>query len=214
MDIMQNIFARAKENPQRIAFPEATEKNILLACRECADQKLCIPYLVGDPAAINEAAKEYEVSLDGMVLTDSTDDAFLTELIRRYVKIMPLNSEKTMRRKSKDSLYVALMMESIGDVDCTFAGLSHTTGEVISAGQLVIGLKDGINVVSSVGLMSVPGFEGSEGEFIAYGDSAVCIDPDASDLAGIAIASCDTIHELLGWEPRCAMLSFSTDGSS
>ena len=49
MDIMENIYQRAKANPQRVAFPEATEEKILLAARECADKGFCRPVLVGDP---------------------------------------------------------------------------------------------------------------------------------------------------------------------
>ena len=99
-------------------------------------------------------------------------------------------------------------------VDAVFAGLSHTTGDVIAAGSLVIGLKEGIVTPSSVGIFKIPGYQGSEGELLCFGDSAVCVDPGPEELASIAISACETVQELLDWQPRCAMLSYSTDGSA
>ena len=113
-----------------------------------------------------------------------------------------------------DPLYFALVMEAVGDADCTFAGIENTTGEVILAGQTIIGLADGVSTISSVGIFNIPGYEGSEGPLLAFADSAVCVDPSAEDLASIAITTCDTVKALLGWEPRCALLSYSTTGSA
>ena len=78
---------------------------------------------------------------------------------------------------------------------------------------MVIGLKPGIATISSIGLCDIPGFEGSEGSLLAIGDSAVCTNPNPEELASIAISACETVQSLLGWEPRCAMVSYSTLGS-
>lgn len=214
MDIMSSIYKKAKTAPKRIAFPEATEEKILLAARECCDKGLCIPYLIGNREEIIAAALQSGVLLDNMIICDKAADNTLSSLIETYVKTNPLNSVKTMTRKARDPLYIALMMEAVGEVDVTFAGLTCTTGDVIMAGQFVIGLKDGVSTVSSIGIFDIPGFNGSEGPLLAFGDSAVCVNPDAEELAGIAISACDTVAGLLGWEPRCALLAFSTDGSA
>ena len=72
---------------------------------------------------------------------------------------------------------------------------------------------EGISTISSVGIFNIPGYEGSEGALLGFGDSAVCTNPDAEQLASIAISACDTVRSLVGWEPRCALLSYSTCGS-
>lgn len=212
--VMENIFQEAKRQVQRIAFPEATEEKILLACQECVVNGICIPYLVGDAPAIIAAADRYQIELEGMELIDATNEAWLQDVIERYVSAHPLNSAKTMKRKAKDPLYTALMMLAIDEVDCAFAGMSHTTGDVIMAGNFVIGLQDDVSTVSSVGIFEIPGYEGPEGNLLGFGDSAVCSDPDPEELAGIAISACRTIRDLVGWDPKCALLSFSTDGSA
>lgn len=213
MDIMESIYQRAKAAPQQVAFPEATEEKILQAARTCADQGICHPVLVGEPDAIRAAARQYDVALDGMEVVDAFAEVALAALIADYTAKYPLNSPKTMKRKAKDPLYTALMMQAVGQVDVTFAGLTHSTGDVIMAGQMVVGLQEGVSSISSVGIFNIPGYEGCEGSLLGFGDSAVCTDPDADQLAGIAIAACDTVRALVGWEPRCALLSYSTCGS-
>ena len=104
-------------------------------------------------------------------------------------------------------------MQAVDEADVTFAGIDNTTGDVLLAGQMIIGMKPGIKTISSIGLCDIPGYEGSEGSLLAVGDSAVCTNPSAEELASIAISACDTVSTLLDWEPRCAMVCYSTLGS-
>ena len=113
----------------------------------------------------------------------------------------------------QNPLYYAMVMQAVGEAEVTFAGIDNTTGDVLLAGQMIIGLQPGISTISSIGLCDIPGFEGSEGSLLAVGDSAVCTNPNAEQLASIAISACDTVKALLDWEPRCAMVSYSTLGS-
>lgn len=215
MNVLDSIYKKAKDCPQRIAFPEATEEKILLAARQACDSGICLPFLVGNASDILDAAKQYNISLENITIIDSYQEPWLTELIDNYVQnYNSLNSIKTMQRKSKDPLFIALMMQARGDIDATFAGMSHTTGEVIMAAEYVIGMQEGITTASSIGIFDIPGFEGCEGSLLAFGDSAVCANPSEEELASIAISACDTVKSLLDWEPRCALLSFSTDGSA
>lgn len=113
----------------------------------------------------------------------------------------------------QDPLYYAMVMQAVEEAEVTFAGINNTTGDVLLAGQMIIGMQSGISTISSIGLCDIPGFEGSEGSLLAVGDSAVCTNPNAEQLASIAISACDTVKALLDWEPRCAMVSYSTLGS-
>ena len=113
----------------------------------------------------------------------------------------------------EDPLYYAMVMQAVDEADVTFAGIDNTTGDVLLAGQMIIGMQPGISTISSIGLCDIPGYEGSEGSLLAVGDSAVCTNPNAEQLAGIAISACDTVRALLDWEPRCACVCYSTLGS-
>lgn len=67
--------------------------------------------------------------------------------------------------------------------------------------------------MSSCGIADIPNWNGGEGGLLAFGDSAVCVDPTSEELASIAISSSETVRSLTGWDIRCALLSHSTDGS-
>ncbi|MBR2592780.1 MAG: phosphate acetyltransferase [Oscillospiraceae bacterium] len=215
MDIMEKIYEQAASNPQRVAFSECTEEKILKAARECADRKLIIPVLVGDIAAIKEAAASFGIAIDDMEMYDTTDEDAVAALIDEYLaKNEAMLSAKGLKRRSADPMYPALMLLANGKVNASFAGLTHTTGDVIQSGSIIVGLKEGIITPSSIGIAKIPGWEGSEGDLLAFGDSAVCVNPASDELASIAISACETCKNLLGWDPRCALLSYSTDGSA
>lgn len=211
---MNKWAAQAAQNPQRIAFPEAEEEKILLAARQSADTGAVQPVLVGDAAAIHAAAQDFGVDISDMTILENTPEA-LEAAGPDYNAYNPLFSPKAVCRRGKDPMVYAFILQALGQVDGVFAGLVHTTGEVILAAQTYVGLKDGVSTASSIGILDVPGYQGPEGDgLLVFGDSAVCVAPDAGELADIAISACETVEELLGWQPRCALLSFSTDGSA
>ncbi|MFQ9702280.1 MAG: phosphate acyltransferase [Enterocloster clostridioformis] len=109
---------------------------------------------------------------------------------------------------------MAMAMEAVGEEDVNACGaLTPQPGIVLLAGQMIIGLEAGNQHHLKHRIMRYPGFKGSEGSLLAIGDSAVCANPDSGQLAGIAVSACDTVRDLLGWEPKCAMVSYSTLGS-
>ena len=149
-----------------------------------------------------------------MELVDNTDETAADALAERYMAAGErLISAKGCRRKIKNPMYYAMMMEELGDVDCTFCGHTNTTGDVLMAAQTIIGLQEGVDVPSILALVETPGFEGPEGNVICFTDCGLNPEPNASELASIAIAAADGVASLMGWEPRVGFLSFSTVGS-
>ncbi|MCI9613391.1 MAG: phosphate acetyltransferase [Eubacterium sp.] len=214
MSILDEIYRKAKNDPKKVAFPEAVNEKMMQAAYETGKEGYIRPVLVGDAAKIREAAKErgYEESV--FTIVDIGEEAYKKSLIDKYVALpQTILKEKPLSRRMQNPLYYAMVMQAVGEADVTFAGIDNTTGDVLLAGQMIIGLKEGISTISSIGLCDIPGFQGSEGSLLAIGDSAVCTNPDARQLADIAISACDTVKALLDWEPRCAMVSYSTLGS-
>ena len=214
MSLIDTLIAKAKQTPKRIALPECEADKTLLAARRVLDEGIGTPVLVNDPAVIRETAARVGVSTEGMEIVDTTDEAKKDEIAARYMAYPKLMlSEKGAKRKMKNPMYYAMILEAVGDVDCTFCGHVNTTGDVLIAAQQCIGMQDGVDVPSIFALTEIPGFEGPEGERIALADCGLNAEPAADELASIAIATCDNIRALMGWEPRCAFLSFSTLGS-
>ena len=214
MSVLDKIYAKAKENPQRVAFPEAANEKMMQAAYETGKDGYIIPILVGDAEQLKALAQERGYDLSVFTFVDIEDEAYKQQIISSFVSLPgALFKEKALARRMQDPLYYAMAMQKVGEADVTFAGIDNTTGDVLLAGQMMIGMKPGISTISSIGLADIPGYEGSEGSLLAIGDSAVCTNPDPQQLADIAICACDTVQNLLDWEPRCAMISYSTDGS-
>lgn len=214
MSILDRIYEKAKKAPQRVAFPEAANEKMMQAAFETGRDGYIIPVLVGNAEELRTlcAQRGYDESV--FTFVDIHDEEYKARVIDAYVN-QPgrMLKAKALGRRMEDPLYFAMAMQAVGDAGVTFAGIDNTTGDVLLAGQMIIGMKPGISTISSIGLCDIPGFEGSEGSLLAVGDSAVCTNPDPEQLASIAISACDTVRELLDWEPRCAMVCYSTLGS-
>jgi phosphate acetyltransferase len=114
----------------------------------------------------------------------------------------------------KDPLYFGNLLVKLGKADGSVAGATNTTAHTVAAALRCVGVREGFKIVSSFFLMVVPDKNfGANGAMI-YSDCGVVIDPNATELAEIAIASADSCRALLGVEPNVAMLSFSTKGSA
>lgn len=212
--LIDKLVEDAKACPRRVALPECEADNTLLAARRVADDGIGVPVLVSPREVVEATAARVGVSLAGMELVDNTDEAAADALAERYMAGGPrLISAKGSRRKIKNPMYYAMMMEELGDVDCTFCGHTNTTGDVLLAAQTIIGLAEGVDVPSILALVETPGLEGPEGDVICFTDCGLNPEPTASELASIAIAAADGVRSLMGWEPRVAFLSFSTTGS-
>ncbi len=213
--LIEKLIADAKGTPKRVALPECEAANTLLAARRVADEGIGTPVLVSPRDVIEATAKEAGVSLEGMEIVDSTDEAAADALAERYMACGTprLISAKGARRKIKNPMYFAMMMEELGDVDCTFCGHTNTTGDVLMCAQTIIGLAEGVDVPSIFALVETEGFEGPEGNVIAFTDCGLNPEPTAEELASIAISAADNVRSIMAWEPRVAFLSFSTDGS-
>ena len=214
MSVIDQIFEKAKSNPQKVVFPEALNEKMMQAAFEAGNEGYIYPILVGNKAEIEQAIQERGYDLSVFTVVDMEDEEYRKTLIEKYIALPDTRlKEKALNRRMQDKLQFAMVMQAVGDADVTFAGIDYTTGDVLLAGQMIIGLKPGIATISSIGLCDIPGFEGSEGSLLAVGDSAVCTNPNVQQLASIAISACDTVKSLLDWQPRCACVSYSTLGS-
>jgi phosphate acetyltransferase len=212
MDVLQQIIERAGSKPRTIVLPEGEDERMVRAARMAVDRKISAAVLVGDEGKIRKTAATAGQSLDGITVADPGRSASLEAYARTLYEIRKhkgMTEQQALETVHKPLFFGAMMVRE-GQADGSVAGANHTTADVLRAGIQCIGLAEGISVVSSTFLMLVPGRE----KPLTYADCAVVPDPDAVQLASIAIASARTHEKLTGEKPVVAMLSFSTYGSA
>lgn len=213
-DFMSDIIERASETPRRIGLSEVESADVLRLAQRIVETEIGVPVLVGNAEASHAAAQEAGVSTDGFKYIDNANDEVVQGIVERYTACFDDFSQKACTRRAKDNLLCAMLLLKLGEVDCVAAGKECPTGDVVAAAMGIVGLAEGVTSPSSLGIAEIPGFQGPQGEFLGLADCAITVQPGVEELAGIAISSADTARTLLGWEPRVALLSFSTLGSA
>ena len=212
IDVMEQIKTRAKENPQRIVFPECDER-ALRAAEQVLGEGIGFPVLLGKSEDLHAEAARIGVDLSGIEVMDPDTSDRLDAYVGMYCETRGTR-EKLALRLLKKPLFFGGMMAAAGDVQGVVAGAVSLTATVVKAAQLTVGLEEGVSAPSSFFIMVVPGSSlGEDGVFL-YADGGVNPNPTVEELADIAIASARNAKQLLGWSPRVAMLSFSTKGSA
>ena len=176
---MNEIFAKAKANPKKVAFPEANNLKMLAAMQEVSDKGYAEAIVVGNIEEVKTLVKENKIDDSKFKYVDNLDETYSNNVLQRYLKLPNIiYGEKSLTRRMKDPLNFALMMEAVGDVDVTFAGINSSTGEIIYAAQTIIGLEDNLDTISSIGIAEMPNYTFANGSnIIAVGDCAVCPNP-------------------------------------
>ena len=223
-NVLENIKAKASAMNKHVVLPEGEDSRVVKAAAEVVKQGLAKITLLGNPAEI--AKNNPDVDLTGVNVVDPvTYDKTAT-----YAEMLFKAREGKINKKTglpeyadvdaakagvlKDyTMYAALMLKA-GDVDGLVSGACHSTANTLRPGLQVIKTAPGINTVSSSFIMVADRENKYNPDGVAvFADCAINIEPDAQQLADIAISSAETAKNIAGIEPRVAMLSFSTKGS-
>ena len=217
MSVIDKIKAKAQQSVKHIVLAEGSEPRTVQAARRIVDQGIASVTLLGTKTEIEQVAAQTGTGLTGIALIDpkasDKTEAYISLLVElRNAKGM--TPEQARELVTGDTLYYGALMVKTGDADGMVAGAINSTGNVLRPALQIIKTAPGISVVSGAFIMEVPGSQyGDEGVMI-FGDCAVLPNPDADQLAAIAIASAQTGKQLTGMDPKVAMLSFSTKGSA
>jgi len=214
VDFLQSIKQKAKACKKTIVLPESLERRTLEAAQIILQEELANIILVGNEAAILEKAEGLNISGANIVDPEHYDrmNDFVDTLVelRKSKGLTREQAEKLL----KDPLYFGVMMVKKSIADGMVAGAVNSTANVLRPSLQILKTAPNTKLVSSFFVMVVPDCDfGSNGIFV-FSDAGLVPNPNAEELAAIAISSAKSFKALVGEEPVVGMLSFSTKGSA
>lgn len=214
MDFTKKIRERAKSSPKTIVLPEGTDKRVVKAAEIITKHKIAKIVLLGNQKNLENISQGLDISEVEMV------DPELSPKVREYAALLyELRKKKGMTLDKaeglvKNPIWYGTLMVKNNDADGMVAGAATATGDVIRPAFQIVKTAPGVGVVSSAFMMIVPNCDyGSNGHML-FADCAINPNPDAKQLAEIAVSTAKTWEALMEDEPKVAMLSFSTKGSA
>jgi malate dehydrogenase (oxaloacetate-decarboxylating)(NADP+) len=208
--LMSRIIDRAKKNPKRVVFAEATHPKILKAAQVLKDEGIAKPILLGNKAEILQLIEEHKLDLQDCPIIYPREE---NETVDRYAEVLYKKRQRKgityqdCTRLMRERNYFGSMMVELGDADALVSGLTKDYPKTISPALQVIGVAEGVNRVAGMYIIT-----NKRGTYF-FSDTTVNLDPNAEELAQIIELTARGV-KFFDMEPRIAVLSYSNFGSS
>jgi malate dehydrogenase (oxaloacetate-decarboxylating)(NADP+) len=208
--LMSRIIDRAKKNPKRVVFAEATHHKILKAAQILKDEGIAQPILLGNKKEILHLIEEHKLDLQDCPIIYPREEE---ETVKRYAEVLYKKRQRKgmtyqdCERQMRERNYFGAMMVDLGDADALVSGLTKDYAKIISPALQVIGVAEGVSRVAGMYIIT-----NKRGTYF-FSDTTVNVDPNAEELAQIIELTARGV-KFFGMESRIAVLSYSNFGSS
>lgn len=213
---LDELYERASKKNKTIALAEGFDKRAVKAAELLTKRGICKVVLIGNPDEI--AKKNPEIDLTGVTVVnpatcDKTEE--YANLLYELRKAKGMTPEQAKELTLNNEMFFGTLMLKSGDIDGLVGGAVFSSADVLRSAFQVIKPAPGIKSVSSCFVIVPPeGNTVTDAPAMIFADCAVIPEPDENQLADIAIAAAESARNIIGIEPKVAMLSFSTKGSA
>lgn len=216
MSFVEDIKNRAKQEIKTIVLPEATDIRTLKATDIILKEEFCKIVLIGNKEEILNLAKENDLDVSKAEIVNPSKSENYEEYVNAFYE---LRKHKGMTiEKSKelmlDPVFFGMMMVKQGKADGLVSGAAHSTADTLRPALQILKTAPGTKLVSTFVLMDVPNCEYGENGVFLFSDCGLNQNPDSESLSEIAISTAKSFKQIVGKEPKIAMLSYSTMGSA
>ena len=216
MSFIDEIKVKARQNIKTIILTKSEDKRVLKAAEKVKKEGFANVILIGNEEDAIKLAKENKIDITGIeIINPQTSEKFeeYANAFYELRKAKGMTIEKA-REMLKDNMYFGTMMVKQGDADGLVSGACHSTANTLRPALQILKTAPGTKLVSAFFLMVVPNCEYGENGIFVFGDSGLVENPTPDELSEIAISSSESFKQLVGKEPKVAMLSYSTHGSA
>lgn len=216
MTFIEKIKEKAKQEIKTIVLPEGNDIRTLKAASMVLNDNYANLIILGEESQIKEMAKENNLDISKAKIINPIESANYKTYVHdfyelRKAKGMTLEKAEEMM---KDETYFGMMMVKESDADGLVSGACHSTSDTLRPALQILKTAPGTKLVSAFFVMVVPDCEHGENGTFVFSDCGLNEYPDSDALSEIAISSAKSFEQLVGTQPKIAMLSYSTYGSA
>lgn len=208
MDLFDTLKTKITGKNFKIVLPEGDDPRIIEATARLHQENIVVPVLLGNSDKIHQAASELKFDLDGVEIIDPDNYPDFDKMIDSFVERRKgKNTAEQAQTMLKDPNYFGTMLVHMGIVDGLVSGAAHPTGDTVRPALQIIKTKPGVSRTAGSFIMQ------KGDDRLLFTDCAININPDAQELAEIAVEAANTA-KIFDIEEKVALLSFSTKGSA
>ena len=216
MSFIQTIKEKAKQDIKTIVLPEGSDIRTIKAASIALNEKYANLIILGNQDKIKEMASSNNLDISNAKIINPIESESYETYVQSFYELRKakgMTIEKA-RETLKDETYFGMMMVKNGDADGLVSGACHSTSDTLRPALQILKTAPGTKLVSAFFVMVVPDCEYGENGIFIFSDSGLNEYPDADALSEIAISSANSFKQLVGSEPKVAMLSYSSYGSA
>ena len=216
MNFIDTIKERAKKDIKTIVLPETEDIRTLQATEKILKEGFAKIILVGNKEKTEELAKQNNINIEGAIIIDPAKSEKYDEYVNKFFELRQKKGISIEKAKEimLNNVYFGMMMVKCKDADGLVSGAAHSTADTLRPALQILKTAEGTKLVSAFFLMVVPNCEYGENGTFVFSDAGLNANPTSEELSEIAISSANSFKQLVGKEPKVAMLSYSTYGSA